>query len=87
MMNGYYRRDSSECFDRSGWLKTGDLAYYDEYNCIYVVDRVKELIKYRGWHVAPIVLENALMGHPAVMRAVVVGERRKILEFNQLVST
>ncbi|XP_045473075.1 luciferin 4-monooxygenase-like isoform X2 [Harmonia axyridis] len=73
MMNGYYKRDSSECFDRTGWLKTGDLAYYDDYHCIYVVDRVKELIKYRGWHVPPIIPENALMAHPAVARAVVVG--------------
>ncbi|XP_045473077.1 luciferin 4-monooxygenase-like [Harmonia axyridis] len=73
MMNGYYKRDSSECFDRTGWLKTGDLAYYDDYHCIYVVDRVKELIKYRLWHVPPIILENVLMAHPVVARAVVVG--------------
>ncbi|XP_044755148.1 uncharacterized protein LOC123314097 [Coccinella septempunctata] len=73
MMNGYYRRDSSECFDRCGWLKTGDLAYYDEYHCIYLKDRVKELIKFRGWHVQPAALEQILMTHPVVAKAIVIG--------------
>ncbi|KAL3269655.1 hypothetical protein HHI36_008718 [Cryptolaemus montrouzieri] len=73
VMKGYYKRDSSECFDKSGWLKTGDLVYYDDYQCFFVIDRVKELIKYRGWHVPPVILEHLLMSHPVVARAVVVG--------------
>lgn len=72
-MNGYYRQDSSRCFDEYGWLKTGDLGYYDEYQCFYIIDRIKELIKYRGWHVQPQILENILLNHPLVAVTVVVG--------------
>ncbi|XP_044755149.1 4-coumarate--CoA ligase 1-like [Coccinella septempunctata] len=73
IMNGYYRRDASECFDSNGWLKTGDLGYYDEYHCFYIMDRIKELIKYKGWHVPPLILENLLLKHPVVANAVVIG--------------
>ena len=52
-MNGYYNMDSSDSFDESGWLKTGDVVYYDDDCCFYVVDRIKESFKYRGWFVAP----------------------------------
>ncbi|KAL3269432.1 hypothetical protein HHI36_008502 [Cryptolaemus montrouzieri] len=73
LMKGYYKMDSSDCFDKLGWLKTGDMAYYDDYHCFFIVDRMKELIKFRGWHVPPTILEHLLSSHRAVARAVVVG--------------
>ncbi|RZB38699.1 4-coumarate--CoA ligase 1-like, partial [Asbolus verrucosus] len=73
VMNGYYNQDSSECFDSDGWLKTGDVVYYDEDLCFYVVDRIKEMLKYKSWHIPPAMLENVLNNHPAIKRAVVIG--------------
>ncbi|KAJ8919720.1 hypothetical protein NQ315_006248 [Exocentrus adspersus] len=73
IMNGYFGRDSSESFDAEGWLKTGDVVYYDEDGFFYVVDRIKEMLKYRSWHVAPAMVEKIVLEHPAVQRVVVVG--------------
>lgn len=72
-MNGYYNMDSSNAWDSDGWLKTGDICYYDNDYCFYVVDRIKELIKYRGWHVSPVLLESILLKHPAIQTAAVIG--------------
>lgn len=57
-MNGYYNRDSSESFDSDGWLRTGDIVYFDEDLCFYVVDRIKQMLKYKSWHVSPVMVEN-----------------------------
>ncbi|RZC39724.1 AMP-binding domain containing protein [Asbolus verrucosus] len=73
IMNAYYNADSSESFDEDGWLKTGDIVYYDEDYCFYVVDRIKEAFKYKGWFIAPAALENELLNHPAVKQALVIG--------------
>ncbi|XP_064213708.1 luciferin 4-monooxygenase isoform X2 [Tribolium castaneum] len=73
VMNGYYNMDSSASFDEDGWLKTGDVVYYDEDYCFYIVDRIKESFKYQGWFIAPAELENELLNHPAVLQAVVIG--------------
>lgn len=59
-MNGYYGKDASESFDSEGWLKTGDIVFFDEHYCFYVVDRVKEMLKYKSWHVAPAMLEKVI---------------------------
>lgn len=40
-----------ESFDADGWLHSGDVAYYDEDNNFYIVDRIKEIIKYKGYQV------------------------------------
>jgi 4-coumarate--CoA ligase len=72
-MNGYFNLDSSDSFDRNGWLKTGDIVYYDQDRCFYVVDRIKEMLKYKSWHVAPAMLENILHNHAAIKKAVVIG--------------
>lgn len=72
-MTGYYNLDSSSAFDKEGWLRTGDVVYYDEDFCFYVVDRIKEMLKFRGWHVVPALLEDILRTHPAVESAAVVG--------------
>jgi acyl-CoA synthetase (AMP-forming)/AMP-acid ligase II len=56
-----------------GWLRTGDVAQTDENGNFFIVDRVKELIKYKGYQVAPAELEALLLSHPAVLDAAVVG--------------
>lgn len=72
-MKGYYNLDSAATYDEDGFLKTGDVVYYDNEFCFFVVDRIKEMLKYRSWHVAPAMLEEVLLTHPAVKAAVVVG--------------
>lgn len=59
--------------DEDGWRHTGDVGHYDADGNFYVVDRVKELVKYRGVHVSPSEMEGWLLGHPQVSEAVVVG--------------
>nr|CAH7753043.1 unnamed protein product [Callosobruchus chinensis] len=73
IMNGYYKMDSSDAFDSEGYFRTGDVAYYDEDNCLFLVDRVRNIFKYRGWHILPAILEAVLMEHPAVKEAAVIG--------------
>ncbi|KAF2884761.1 hypothetical protein ILUMI_21415, partial [Ignelater luminosus] len=73
VLNGYYKQDSSHIWDDDGWYKTGDIVYYDDDLCFYVVDRIKEMLKYRAWHVPPAVIEACLLSHPAIANAVVIG--------------
>lgn len=63
---------TAECLSPSGWLRTGDLAYYDEDGYFYISDRIKELIKVRGFPVAPAELEALIHTHPAVQDVAVV---------------
>lgn len=56
-----------------GWVKTGDIGMEDEDGYLYVVDRLKELIKYKGLQVAPATLEDILLTHDAIADAGVVG--------------
>lgn len=73
-MAGYYKMDSKDAWDAQGFLKTGDLGYLDkEYN-LYVVDRIKEMFKYRSWHIVPAKIENVLSSHPDVLYAIVIGK-------------
>lgn len=53
VMKGYYRniKETSETIDTEGWLHTGDIAYYDTNYNFFIVDRIKELIKYKGYQV------------------------------------
>ncbi|KPJ07625.1 Luciferin 4-monooxygenase [Papilio machaon] len=69
--DGYIGKDSKDEFDEDGFYKTGDIAYYDEDGYFYVVDRIKELIKYKAWQVPPSELEDLLLQHPAVKDAAV----------------
>ena len=57
--------------DKDGWLHTGDIGYIDE-DELFIVDRLKELIKYKGFQVAPAELEAMLIAHPNISDAAVV---------------
>jgi acyl-coenzyme A synthetase/AMP-(fatty) acid ligase len=58
--------------DSEGWLHTGDIGYADADGCFFVVDRLKELIKYKGLQIAPAELEAVLLAHPSVADAAVI---------------
>lgn len=73
---GYYKNcaANAEAFDADGWFKTGDIAYCDQLSRKwYIVDRKKELIKVRGFQVAPPELEAVLLSHPQIVDAAVIG--------------
>jgi 4-coumarate--CoA ligase len=73
LFKGYHNGDSSGLCDKDGFLKCGDLGYYDEDGCLYVVERLKEMFKYQSWHIVPTAIEAVLVEHPAVKEAVVFG--------------
>ncbi|WP_431047685.1 4-coumarate--CoA ligase family protein [Streptomyces sp. P1-3] len=75
VMKGYLGRpaDTAATVDVDGWLHTGDVGRIDADGWVYVVDRVKELIKYKGYQVAPADLEAVLLAHEAVADAAVIG--------------
>ncbi|KEQ63309.1 acetyl-CoA synthetase-like protein [Aureobasidium melanogenum CBS 110374] len=60
---------------RSGWLKTGDFGYVKN-DKVYIVGRIKELIKVRGWQVSPNEIEDVLLMHPSIIDAAVIGVSR-----------
>ena len=74
IMKGYLERpeETAACLDHEGWYHTGDVGYVDEDGYFFIVDRTKELIKYKGMQVAPAELEALLLTHPAVLDAAVV---------------
>lgn len=63
---------TKECLSDSGWLRTGDVAHYDEDGFFYVTDRLKELIKVRGYQVPPAELEALLLTHEHISDAAVI---------------
>ncbi|MDX6444854.1 MAG: hypothetical protein QOH71_1928 [Blastocatellia bacterium] len=73
IMKGYLGQPeaTAELIDNEGWLRTGDIGYADEDGALYIVDRLKELIKYKGRQVAPAELEAVLLSHPAIADAAV----------------
>lgn len=75
VMIGYLNNTQAtkETIDNDGWLRTGDLARIDADGYMTIVDRVKELIKYKGFQVAPAELEALIITHPAVADVAVVG--------------
>jgi acyl-CoA synthetase (AMP-forming)/AMP-acid ligase II len=75
VMKGYLNNDraTADTLDAEGWLHTGDVAIVDDEGRYTVVDRVKELIKYKGYQVAPAELEAVLLGHPEIADAAVIG--------------
>ncbi|ARA93180.1 MAG: 4-coumarate--CoA ligase family protein [Bacteroidetes bacterium] len=74
VMQGYLNNEAAtrRTLDEEGWLHTGDIAQVDADGQLRIVDRVKELIKYKGFQVAPAELEAILQSHPAVADAAVI---------------
>ena len=75
VMKGYLNNPDATAatIDDEGWLHTGDIGHIDSDGHLYVVDRLKELIKYKGFQVPPAELESLLLTHPAVADAAVIG--------------
>lgn len=73
-MKGYVGDEGATAavLDTEGWLKTGDLCYVDGEGFLFFVDRIKELIKYKAYQIAPVELENLLHSHSDVLEAVVI---------------
>ncbi len=75
VMKGYYNNPEATAQTLvNEWLRTGDLAWKDEEGYVYIVDRLKEVIKCRGFQVPPAEIENILLSHPDIRDAAVVGE-------------
>jgi acyl-CoA synthetase (AMP-forming)/AMP-acid ligase II len=74
IMLGYLNNPeaTARAIEPDGWFHTGDIGYADESGAFFIVDRVKELIKYKGYQVAPAELEALLLAHPAVADAAVI---------------
>ncbi|KAJ1951584.1 hypothetical protein FBU59_000059 [Linderina macrospora] len=75
VMMGYLNcpEENAQVFDKDGFLRTGDIGYINETGHIFITDRIKELIKYKGMQVSAIELEDILMTHEAVEDAAVIG--------------
>ncbi|KMT16702.1 hypothetical protein BVRB_3g049860 [Beta vulgaris subsp. vulgaris] len=77
IMKGYLNDPASTAatIDVEGWLHTGDIGYVDDDDEVYIVDRVKEIIKYKGFQVPPAELEALLINHPSIADAAVVPQK------------
>lgn len=87
VMKGYYNRpeeNDKAFFDAEGlrWFRTGDMGYMDEDGFFYVVDRKKDLIKYKGYSVYPREIEEVLYKHECIQEAAVIGVPHE--EFNEV---
>lgn len=74
IMKGYLNNPAAteETIDKDGWLHTGDIGLIDDDDELFIVDRLKELIKYKGFQVAPAELEALLISHPNITDVAVV---------------
>ena len=91
VMKGYWNRpeatESAFWTDpKTGekWLRTGDMAYIDEEEYEHLLDRIKEMIKYKGWSIAPAELEDMLFKNPHVFDAAVIGKPSTELDIGEV---
>jgi len=75
VMKGYLNnpKATAETITQDGWLRTGDIAHIDTDGYLFITDRLKELIKVKGFQVAPAELEALLLTHPQITDAAVIG--------------
>ncbi|XP_076916615.1 4-coumarate--CoA ligase-like 6 [Bidens hawaiensis] len=75
IMKEYLNNVEASCstIDKHGWLHTGDIVYFDHQGYLYIVDRLKDVIKYKGFQIAPADLEDILVSHPDIDDAAVIG--------------
>ncbi|KAJ4827794.1 4-coumarate--CoA ligase 2 [Turnera subulata] len=74
IMKGYLNdpEATETTIDKEGWLHTGDIGYIDDDDELFIINRLKEMIKYKGFQVAPAELESILINHPNISDAAVV---------------
>ncbi|XP_018358074.1 PREDICTED: luciferin 4-monooxygenase-like [Trachymyrmex cornetzi] len=82
VMNGYYKNPEAtkKAFDSDGWLRSGDLGFYDDDGEIFITGRISDFILFRAINVLPTEIEAVLQTHPAVFQAVVIGMPHEIDE-------
>lgn len=75
VFKGYLNNEAAtkNAFTEDGWFKTGDIGYQDKDGNVFITDRLKELIKYNAFQVAPAELEGVLMSHPKIADVAVIG--------------
>ncbi|KAL0561925.1 hypothetical protein IC582_002370 [Cucumis melo] len=75
IMKGYLNdlESTKRTIDKEGWLHTGDIGFVDDNNELFIIDRLKELIKFKTFQVAPAELEALLIAHPKLRDAAVIG--------------
>ncbi|XP_019931222.3 uncharacterized protein LOC109621595 [Aedes albopictus] len=80
VMKGYLKNDQEtrSIIDQDGWLHTGDTGYFDEDEDFYIVDRIKDLIKYRGFQVPPAEVEAVLLTNSKIKDAAVIGVKDEV---------
>lgn len=80
IMKGYLNDPAATAatIDVDGWLHTGDVGYVDDDDEVFIVDRVKELIKFKGFQVPPAELEALLLSHPSIADAAVVPQKDEV---------
>ncbi|CAN6343358.1 unnamed protein product [Urochloa humidicola] len=66
IMKGYLNNENASTI-KDGWLRTGDIGYFDEDGYLYIVDRLKDTIKYKGFQISPADLEEVLIKHPEII--------------------
>ena len=79
MFKGYLNNPEATAatIDKNGWLHTGDIGHYNEQRHLFITDRIKELIKFKGYSVPPAEVEDLLLRHEAIKEAAVVGVPHK----------
>lgn len=72
---GYYnnQKETQALLTSDGFIKTGDVGYFDAQGFLFITDRKKEMLRFRGYQIAPAQLEAILLEHPAILQATVVG--------------
>jgi acyl-CoA synthetase (AMP-forming)/AMP-acid ligase II len=80
MFSGYLNNieATKEAIDSDGWLHTGDIGHYDQNERLFITDRIKEMIKYRGFPISPVEIEQFLLTHESVAEVAVVGIKHEI---------
>jgi 4-coumarate--CoA ligase len=79
IMKGYLNNVEAtlSTLDKDGWLHVGDIVYFDQDGYLYIIDRLKEVIKYKGFQIAPADLEAVLVSHPDILEAAVTAAQDK----------
>jgi acyl-CoA synthetase (AMP-forming)/AMP-acid ligase II len=77
VMKGYWEnpKETADTLPGGGWIRTGDIVQVDDEGYVTILDRKKEMIKYKGYQIAPAELEALLLEHPAVMDSAVIPKR------------